>query len=132
MGSVSRPPYSIGTYIRKSRASCIADSTAVGKRRSRSLSPRQSRIDGPSWRAAATRSAAPDCGWLIDAGCDIPAYRIARHRALDLHDIIPVLRESRLPDIETGAVGFDDLNFASQERPLTAVRKDLRQTCGRS
>jgi hypothetical protein len=48
----------------------------------------------------------PGCGWLIDAGRDIPAYRefiIAPY----LHDIISVLRESRLPDIETRAIGFE-------------------------
>src|SRR6516162_1687173 len=58
IGSVSRPPYSTGTYIRKSRAFCIADSTLAGKRRSRSLSSRLSRISGPSPRAATTKSVA--------------------------------------------------------------------------
>jgi len=44
---------------------------------------------------------------------------LRRHRDFDLHDIIPELRATGLVDVQTGAMGFGDLQFASATAPAT-------------
>ncbi len=37
---------------------------------------------------------------------------LRHHRDFDLHDISPELHETELIDLQTGALGFSDLQFA--------------------
>ena len=42
---------------------------------------------------------------------------LRHHRDFDLHDISPELRETGLVDLQTGALGFSDLQFAIAKAP---------------
>jgi ubiquinone/menaquinone biosynthesis C-methylase UbiE len=44
---------------------------------------------------------------------------LRHHRDFDLRDIIPELRETGLVDLQTGALGFSDLQFAIATAPAT-------------
>ncbi len=42
---------------------------------------------------------------------------LSHHRDFDLHDLIPELHEAGLVDLQTGALGFSDLQFAIAKAP---------------
>jgi hypothetical protein len=44
---------------------------------------------------------------------------LRQHRHFDLRDIIPELRKTGLVDVQTGALGFSDLQFAIATAPAT-------------
>src|SRR5438067_13426793 len=82
--SVSAPPSTAGTSIRKKPASTIACTSAAGRRRSRSIWSAAAAIDGTSSRAASTSATGgpatsslllPDELRVPGAGCRVPGPR---------------------------------------------------------
>lgn len=62
------------------------------------------------------RLLAVDFGGAVDERRSLIAH-VRHHRGFDLRAVVPVLREVGLTGVETGAVGFSDLQFALAAAP---------------